>query len=53
MVTIHPGMGDRMCQSTGATSDTLVELDFDDSLREAEPCSVPKLWNLSRGAGSQ
>lgn len=51
MVAIHRGMGDRMCQSTGATSDTLVELDFDG--REAEPCSVLKPWNLSRGTGSQ
>lgn len=50
MMAIHRGMGDRMCQSTGATSDTLVELDFDDSLRETEPCSVPKPWDLSRGS---
>lgn len=39
-------MGDRMCQSTGDMSDTLVELDLDDSFTEAEPCLVPNLWNL-------
>lgn len=50
MMTFHRGRGDRMCQSTGATSDALVELDFDDNLREAEPCSVPKPWTLSRGS---
>lgn len=54
MVTIHRGMSDRLCPSTGATSDTLVELDFDDVLREVESYSVSlKLWNLSRGRGSQ